>query len=146
MHGVSEYTAALIMTIVTLVAGTVIFLYSYHVINVYTDTFSSRALGSGESFSVAILASYIRGNQLIVIGSTGASSATLRAIYVNETLRTCALYYNYTSYLVTGSEAVVIPYRTAFVVICNLPVTSSNAVVKIVFDEGDVVAKAGRII
>jgi hypothetical protein len=108
--------------------------------------FSSRALGSGESFSVAILASYIRGNQLIVIGSTGASSATLRAVYVNETLRICALYYNYTSYLVTGSEAVVIPYRTAFVVICNLPVTSSNAVVKIVFDEGDVVAKAGRII
>ena len=152
MRGVSEYVAALLMTIITLVAGAIVFIYSYYIVNSYSNEFSSRALGAGRSLSVAVLASFIRGsNQVIVIGSTGANPATLRAVYINESLTVCTLSFATapgatTSKQVDGSTGTVIPYRTVFIVNCALPSTSNVAVVKLVFDEGEIYAKAGRLV
>jgi hypothetical protein len=140
------------MTIITLVAGAIVFIYSYHVVSSYSNEFSSRALGAGRSLSVAVLASFIRGsNQVIVIGSTGANPATLRAVYINESLTICTLSFASapgatTSKQVDGSTGTVIPYRTVFIVSCTLPGASNMAVVKLVFDEGEVYAKAGRLV
>ena len=144
-RGVSTYVAAIVMAIVVLSAGTMAFIYSYSIVDHYARAIAERARELEGGPSVTVLASYIASSgELIVIGSTGSRSATMRALYVNESLAECTVSFNGVSERLTGQSSITIPYRTAFVVRCSVG-PARLAYVKLVFDEGEVVSRAGAL-
>jgi len=149
LRGVSEYTATLIVAIITLAAGAAIFIYSYAIVDSYYSALLRASEEVEQGSSAAILASYIAlPGTLVVIGSTGSSPATPRAVYINESLATaCSLYFNNTSVSLPQSSATPtpIPPYTAFVIKCPVGSATEHAFVKLVFDGGEAIAKAGRI-
>jgi hypothetical protein len=144
-RGVTTYVATLITAIIALSAGFIVFVYSYSIVDSYANSIAERARGAERSLSVAVLASYITpSGDLVVICSTGSRPATLRALYVNESLVECTVSFDGVSGKLSGRSAITIPYRTAFVVECSVG-SARVAYVKLVFDEGEVVSRAGAI-
>jgi len=144
-RGVSVYVATIVMAIIVLSAGVMVFIYSHSIVDSYSRAIAERARELERGLSATVLASYITpSGELIVIGSTGSRPATLRALYVNESLVECAVSFNGFSEQLTGQSAITIPYRTAFVVRCSVG-PARLAYVKLVFDEGEVVSRAGAL-
>jgi len=147
LRGVSEYVATLIITLVTLAAGAAIFIYSYNVVDSYYNALIRTSEEVYGGSSAAILASYITSSRdLVIIASTGSKPVTVMAVYINESLATaCTLFYNKTSASLSSSSAVTVPYYTAFVIRCGVSPSARYAYVKLVFEGGEVVAKASRV-
>ncbi|MEM1844660.1 MAG: hypothetical protein QW311_03250 [Ignisphaera sp.] len=141
-YGVSEYVATLTIAIITLAAGVGIFAYSYYIIDSYYSRLVAVAEGTrGRGGDIAILASLIDSSgKIVVIGSTGSKPVMLYAIHINNTLYTqCTVHidgYNNT-YTLDGSSYIQIPYYITFKSICITPSTTSQAIIKIVYEGGE---------
>ncbi|MEM0239211.1 MAG: hypothetical protein QXT53_05125 [Ignisphaera sp.] len=144
MRGVSEYVATVIVAIITMAAGVLIFIHSYYIANSYYNALSKAFEESLKSSSMTILASYISGQKLVVLASTGSMPVQIYSIYVNESLANCSIAFNDSVKPLTYSNPIIVPYYTAFVAICNVR-NASYASVKIVFDGGTAYAKAQKI-
>jgi hypothetical protein len=148
LRGVSEYTATLIVAIITLAAGAAIFIYSYRLVDTYYSALATATQEAEQSTSIAILATYINSSKLVVIGSTGSRPATLYAVYINESLAArcnVTLTTRDTGAGQLPQQLYTVPSYRAFVIVCSLSSQPSSAKVKLVFNGGEAVAWATRV-
>jgi hypothetical protein len=146
LKGVSEYVSVFIVTIITLAAGLGIFIYAYAVIDGYYSSLSQRIEQAIAEYrqNLDIMASYIRGDEVIVIAVSSDSSVDINAIYINNSLYTCKAYIDNKIYIVDGINIVRAPSLSIAVIKC--PIEGALAYIKIVYRGGEVGSWASRII
>jgi len=146
LKGVSEYVSVFIVTIITLAAGLGIFIYAYAVIDGYYSSLSQRIEQAIAEYrqNLDIMASYIRGDEVIVIAVSSDSSVDINAIYINNSLYTCIAYIDNKTYIVDGMNMIRVPSLSITVIKC--PIEGALAHIKIVYRGGEVGSWASRII
>lgn len=150
-RGVSEYVATLIVSIITLAAGASVFVYSYYVVDRYYSELAKIAeeVRSRSGGVITILASFVNKNgDIIVIGATGSKPITFYVVHINNTFYpNCRIFIDGETNprILNGSKSIQIPYYIVFKIVCSSSPTVSQAMVKLVYEEGEKIVYASKI-
>ena len=149
--GVSPLVSSIILTLIVLGIGAYIVAYAITSFNSMTqqiESSSQRTLYQA-SQDLAILAAYINSSvlptKLYVLAATGGSPANLLAIYVNGKLYNsqCLVSVDGSTPTLIPSKGLYIPPRSFISITCPAP--GKSAVVTLVYEGGEVTARANGI-
>lgn len=147
-NGVSEYISTLIITLITIAAGAIVFVYSYNVIDRYYNDLVKIMYDKEGIGGISILGALVdKENRLIIIGSTGSKPAKICSIFINDTLWTRCIVGIDGEYKVYRLDKVIeasIPMYTVFRLICEIPDNVSTIITRIVMAEGEKIVYATR--
>ncbi|ADM28458.1 hypothetical protein Igag_1660 [Ignisphaera aggregans DSM 17230] len=147
LRAVSEYTATIIMIIITLVIGATMVLYINSIADRYYSALATR-LTAVEGGSIDIMVSHIdRNNNIVTIIATGSQAIQIYAVYINETLTICTLYRDDGSRdTINGVNRVYVPQLSIASIQCPCPTASCVLCnIKIIYSGGEIYAMASKI-